>query len=282
MDIDRRGLLIGSGLGVLGALSLDLAPAAFASTPIVAKAPAPAPFALRSRAATVAQFAGERPTYWGFYAPGVHSKFSTATANGKDSIALAFDACGGTVTHYDAALIATLRRYEAPATLFINRVWAQNNRTTFAELLADPLFEIESHGWAHVPLSVTGRSAYGIRGTANFSGVWEEVAADYWWMGQNFGHDTRFMRVGTCFTDDVAARAATWMGQELVSFAINGDAGASYPAGTVYSEVLKSQPGDILISHMNRPGGGTAPGYARAIPALKARGLQFRHLNQVL
>lgn len=274
MDINRRGLLVGSGLGALGAvggLTLGVTPAE-----------ASVPFRLASRAATVAKFAGQRPSYWGFYAPGVHSRFSTATSAGHDSIVLAFDACGGTVTHYDAALITLLRKHQAPATLFINRVWATNNPTTFKELLADPLFEIESHGWAHIPLSVTGRSAYGIRGTTNVAGVWEEVAADYWWMGYHYNHTTRFMRVGTCYTDDVAARAATYMGQELVSFAVNGDAGATFPADVVYSQVMTSQPGDILISHMNRPGSGTEPGYARAIPALKAKGLQFRHLNQVL
>ncbi|XAS75080.1 polysaccharide deacetylase family protein [Dermatophilaceae bacterium Sec6.4] len=278
MDISRRGLLVGSGLGVLGAvggLTMGVEPSASAAT-------VRAPFRLQSRAATVAKFAGQRPSYWGFYAPGVHSTFSTATAAGKDAIALAFDACGGTVTYYDAALIATLRKYQAPATLFINRVWATNNQATFKELLADPLFEIESHGWAHIPLSVTGRSAYGIRGTSNVAGVWEEVAADYWWMGYNCNHATRFMRVGTCFTDDVSARAATWMGQELVSFAVNGDAGATFPADVVYSQVMTSQPGDILISHMNRPGSGTNPGYQRAIPALKAKGFAFRHLNQVV
>lgn len=272
MQISRRTLLASSTVAVVGASALRFAGPADAAVP----------FRLHSQAATVAAFGSQKPTYWGMYAPGVHSRFSTATAKGKEAIVLAFDACGGSVTHYDADLIALLRKYEAPATLFINRTWAQNNVTTFKELLADPLFEIENHGWAHRPLSVNGRSAYGIAGTSNLAAVWEEVAACYWYMGTYFNHAPRFMRVGTCYTDDVSARAATWMGQELVSFAINGDAGATYPAGTVYTEVLKSQPGDILISHMNRPGGGTAPGYARAIPALKAEGLTFRHLNEVL
>lgn len=126
------------------------------------------------------------------------------------------------MTHCDARSIATLRKYQAPATLFTNRTWAHRNLRTFKELLADPLFEIESHGRAHRPLSVHGRSAYGIAGTRNLAAVWEEVAACYWCMGRYFNHAPQFMRVGTCFTDDVSARAATWMGQELVSFAING------------------------------------------------------------
>jgi len=128
-DINRRGLLVVTGVGVIGGLSLELAP--------LASAVKAAPFRLQSRVATVAKFSGQQPSYWGFYAPGVHSTFSTAIANGRDSIVLVFDACGGTVTHYDAALIALLREYQAPATLFINRVRAANNRTTSKELLTD-------------------------------------------------------------------------------------------------------------------------------------------------
>lgn len=245
-------------------------------------AEAASPFLLRSRAETINRYGTQQPTYWGMYASGVHTRFSTATAAGKDAVALTFDACGGSATRYDELLIATLRKYQVPATLFINKVWAHNNLTIFKNLLADPLFEIESHGSAHVPLSVNGRSAYGIKGTTSVGGVWDEVASCYWYMGHYFNHNPRFMRAGTCYTDDVAARAAIYMGQQLVNFAINGDAGATYPAATVYTEVLKARPGDILISHMNRPGGGTAPGYQRAIPALKAKGLKFRHLSQVL
>ena len=269
-SVSRRTML-GAALGGTALAALE-APAARASVP----------FALASRAATIAKFTGQQPTYWGMFAPGVRSRFSTATAAGKDAVCLTFDACGGQTTRYDATLIATLRKYQVPATLFINRFWAQNNQAAFAQLLTDPLFDIQSHGSAHVPLSVTGRSAYGIKGTTTVGGVWDEVSGCYSYMGRSFNHNPRFMRAGTCFTDDVAARAATFMGQQLVSFAINGDAGASYAASTVTTEVCKAKPGDIVISHMNHPGGGTAPGYAKAIPALKARGYMFRTLSQVL
>lgn len=154
-------------------------------------------FRLKSRAATLAQFGSQRPSYWGMYAPGVRSRFSTATSLGRDAIALTFDACGGSVTRYDDRLIAALRTYQVPATLFINRTWATNNPGTFKSLLADPLFEIQNHGWLHQPLSVTGRSAYGIAGTRNLSAVWEEVASNNWYMGYYYNHQTTFMRVGT-------------------------------------------------------------------------------------
>lgn len=177
---------------------------------------------------------------------------------------------------------ATLRHYQVPATLFINQHWAQANPKTFASLLHDPLFEIGNHGVRHVPLSVTGRSAYGIAGTRNVGEVWDEVAGNHSYMDRDWNYSPRFMRAGTAYTDDVAERAVSYLGERIVSFSINGDTGATYPAGTVYTEVLKARPGDIMISHLNHPGGGTAPGYARAIPTLKARGYRFRTLSQVL
>src|SRR5258708_792652 len=81
-------------------------------------------------------------------------------------IALTFDACGGPGgSGYDQALIDFLRRRQVPATLFLNSRWIDANPAAFHLLAAEPLFEIGNHGTRHRPLSVTGRSAYGIPGT---------------------------------------------------------------------------------------------------------------------
>jgi protein involved in polysaccharide export with SLBB domain len=39
------------------------------------------------------------------------------------------------------------------------------------------------------------------------------------------------------------------------------------------------RPGDIVISHMNRPGRGTSGGYAAALPTLLDRGVRFVRLR---
>ena len=59
-----------------------------------------------------------------------------------------------------------------------------------------------------------------------------------------------------------------------MSFSINGDGGATYPAPAVLGELAAAKPGDIVIAHANHPGGGTAPGVALALTALKAAGLK--------
>ncbi|MCE1178784.1 hypothetical protein ACQP1U_12665 [Actinomycetota bacterium] len=133
-----------------------------------------------------------------------------------------------------------------------------------------------------MPLSVTGRSAYGIRGTADLDEVWQEITAAQIYFAREWGHQTRFMRPGTAFTDDVSARLARWLGQPVVGFTVNGDGGATLDAAMVQAEVSRARPGDIVIGHMNNPRGDTALGLARAIRAMRAEGLVFRQLRELI
>ena len=117
-----------------------------------------------TRAQAVARYGHLRPRTWGFGGPGVVRDLHTS----RRVIALTFDACGGPGgSGYDQALIGFLRRREVPATLFLNSRWIDANPAAFGQLAAEPLFEIANHGTRHLPLSVTGRSAYGIPGTRN-------------------------------------------------------------------------------------------------------------------
>lgn len=67
-----------------------------------------------------------------------------------------------------------------------------------------------------------------------------------------------------------------------VNFTVNGDGGATFSAATVAAEVGRVVPGDIVISHFNRPAAGTASGYSRALPQLLDRGVTFTRLGDVL
>ena len=123
----------------------------------------------------MARFASLRPHTWGFGGPGVVRDLNTH----RRVIALTFDACGGPGgSRYDEALIGFLRRHEVPATLFLNSRWIDANPAVFRQLAREPLFEIGNHGTRHLPLSVTGRSAYGIAGTRNAGEVYDEVAGN--------------------------------------------------------------------------------------------------------
>jgi peptidoglycan/xylan/chitin deacetylase (PgdA/CDA1 family) len=230
-----------------------------------------------TRAQAVARYGHLRPHTWGFGGPGVVRDLHTS----RRVIALTFDACGGPGgSGYDQALIGFLRRRPVPATLFLNSRWIDANPAAFGQLAAEPLFEIASHGTRHLPLSVTGRSAYGIGGTRNAGEVYDEVAANQAKLRRLLGVPPRFFRAGTAYCDDVAARIVTATGDRLVSFSVNGDGGATFTPGQVRSVVTAAPGGSIVICHMNHPESGTAQGIAASVPSLLARGYRFVRLSE--
>jgi peptidoglycan/xylan/chitin deacetylase (PgdA/CDA1 family) len=232
-----------------------------------------------SRRTLIRRYSGERPAAWGEHVPGVVSRLPTT----ERVVALTLDACGGrTGSGYDAELIETLRRGRVPATLFVNARWIEANPRKFRQLAADPLFEIANHGTEHRPLSVTGRSAYGIAGTSSVAQVVDEVAVNQRLIRQVTGAPPAFFRSGTAYYDDVAVRVVNDLGLQVVNFDVLGDAGATYTADQVAHAMLSSEPGSIILAHMNRPAGGTAEGIDTALPRLSRRGVRFVRLSEYL
>jgi len=220
------------------------------------------------------RYAGRAPQQWGTDLPGVVPTVPDG------ALALTFDACGGPGGDgYDAALIGTLRRLRVPATLFLNSRWVDANPGPFAELAADPLFELGNHGTAHRPLSVTGRSAYGITGTADPAAAYDEVAANRAKLTALLGRAPGWFRAGTAHYDEVAVALVAELGERVAGFAVNGDGGATFTPGQVAATLAAAAPGSIVISHFNHPDAGTGEGYARALPALLDAGRRFVRLS---
>jgi peptidoglycan/xylan/chitin deacetylase (PgdA/CDA1 family) len=234
---------------------------------------------LVTRAEVVARYGHLEPRTWGFDGPSMVTALSTT----RRVIALTFDACGGRGgSGYDQSLIDFLRQREVPATLFLNSRWIDANQAAFRRLAAEPLFEIANHGTRHLPLSVTGRSAYGIPGTRTAGEVYDEVAGNEAKLTRLLGVPPRFFRSGTAYCDDIAARIVTEMGERFISFSVNGDGGATFTPGQVSQAVTAAGAGSIVICHMNHPERGTARGIAAAVPFLLASGYRFVRLSDQL
>ncbi|GAB3285987.1 polysaccharide deacetylase family protein [Sinomonas notoginsengisoli] len=238
--------------------------------------PAPEPRLPRPPLETIqARFGGRAPHQWGLEVPGV------VTRSSSDAVALTFDACGGPGgSGVDARLLATLRKHGVPATLFLNARWIAANPGTSAELAADPLFELADHGTAHRPLSVSGRSAYGIPGTASLAAVYDELVSNRAHLENLVREPAPWYRPGTAYFDEVAAEVTRAVGLVPVNFSVNGDGGATFSAAQVATALAAAGPGDIVISHMNRPGSGTALGYEGVLPRMLAHGVKFTTLSK--
>ncbi len=202
---------------------------------------------------------------------------------GKDKvIALTFDACGSPRgMAFDRRITDFLEREQIPATLFINGRWIEPNKTEFARLASNPLFEIANHGYSHKPASVNGRSAYGISGTKNINELVDEIELNAVRIETLTGKRPRFYRSGTAYYDEVAVKIAAELRQQVAGFSLLGDAGATYSREQVKQALLAAKAGDIAIFHFNHPESGTAAGLMDALPELKRKGFRFVRLSDV-
>lgn len=261
-------------------------PSASAS-PTSASSPTPAPSVTptpssdgHTREAIVEQFQHSSPTLW---SDGNHSALPRLVRRtDSDSVVLTLDACGGKHgSRVDHELLDYLRSERIPAVVFLNKRWIEANPTAFSQLADEPaLFEIGNHGTLHVPLSVTGRSQYGIAGTRNAGEVYDEIMENHTFLTRELGTPPRYFRTGTAWYDDVAVKIVRALGEVPVGFDINGDAGATFNAGQVAESVQQATAGSIILCHCNQPRGDTYEGLRLALPKLQASGLTFTTLSE--
>lgn len=237
----------------------------------------------------IARFSGQTPRQWGMDMPGILSVMDPRIAQQKARelgatgiFALTLDACGGPHgSQYDGAIIDNLRATSTPATLFLNQRWVQANPRLARELRDDPLFEIANHGSRHCPLSVTGRSAYKVPGTANAREALAEVMENQRYLSSELGIQARFFRSGTAHYDDVAVAIAQAAGLQIAGFAINADWGTTASRAQIIANVAPARGGEIIIAHMNQPQHDTAEGLQVALAQAAERGLIGVKMSEV-
>ena len=211
-------------------------------------------------------------TEWGQSITGVRTRLATD----EPVVAITLDACAGPGgTGYDSELIDLLVAEDVPATLFVTRTWIEANENVFAELANHGLFEVANHGTACRPLSITGRSAYGITGTSSAAEVVDEIVGSQEAIQERTGVAPLYFRAGTAHYDNVAVRIVQDLGLLPVGSDLLGDGGATFTAAQVAAELERAQAGSIVLLHMNHPESGTVDGVRAALPSLRDRGLRF-------
>lgn len=144
------------------------------------------------------------------------------------------------------------------------------------------LFELENHGLNHVPAIDRPGTVYGIPTAGSMEAVVSEVEEGAKWMVKDGIAARHWFRGATARYTPASVTAIEGLGYRIAGFSLNGDQGASLPAGAVAKRIAAARDGDVIISHVNHPErDNSGAGVARGVAALKARGAVFVRLDML-
>jgi peptidoglycan-N-acetylglucosamine deacetylase len=212
---------------------------------------------------------------------------------GEKLIALTFDLCetDGSAAGYDGRIVDLLRAEGVKATFFAGGKWMETHAERAAQLIADPNFEIGSHGFRHRDMTRLGGEALSdeIRLTdaayarARAALLARQCAAP----SANDRSPAPHMSLirfpyGRCDAASLAAVADH--GELAIQWDIvTGDPDPHRSAKAIAKTILdNAHPGAIIIGHANGRGKHTAEALALAIPKLKEEGYSFVTVSELL
>ncbi len=217
-------------------------------------------------------------------------------APGKRLIALTFDLCEqpSEIAGYQGGIVDFLRKNHVKATFFIGGKWMLSHRGRSQQIMADTLFEVANHTWAH-------RNLRNLTGTALTNEVrsvqvaYEQVRAE--------------LAAKQCMAPDGRTPAARQAPKRLGLFRFpygacsqealtevaeqgllpiqwdvsSGDPAFSQSAATMTQNVLSSaRPGSIVLFHANGRGWHTEAALPGIVGTLRAKGFEFVTVSELL
>ncbi len=256
-------------------LPLLLASGAHAGDATTAAEPGHNPGVTAARTTSAATAAAMRPKAPVLLEPNLHVARS---GNAKrPRVALTFDACMGKT---DDRILSILVSERIPATIFVTARWLRTNPQAVAILRQNAdLFEIENHGQNHIPAVDAPVSIYGIAAAGSSDAVLREVTGGADAMRTAGLEPPRWFRGSTAKYDASAIRQIRSMGYRIAGYSLNGDGGSLLGAAVAEKKIAAAKDGDVVIAHINQPTHAAGEGVARALLALKKRGVEFVRLQ---
>ncbi len=210
---------------------------------------------------------------------------------GKKLLALTFDLCEqpGEVAGYDGAIVDYLRAHAIKATFFAGGKWLASHETRALQLMADPLFEIGNHGWAHLNARGLDRESLAreIEGPQRaYEGLREHLGSLQCQRPRAQAAIPARMGIfrfpyGAC--DAAAMAAVNGAGLAAIQWDVStGDPAPAQSAAAIAAAMTRAKPGSIVIGHANGRGVHTAEALPLAIPKLKAAGFEFVTVSELL
>lgn len=207
-------------------------------------------------------------------------------------IALTFDAdmtrsmrqavLDGRAVHYDARIIALLRKTNTPATLFLTGLWAKTYPGHARDFAADPLFELANHSHTHAAFRAP---CYGLPTLGTNYERRREVGLGERTIREITGVATRFFRFpGGCHAESDVRLLRDLNHIPVQWNIVSGDPRQQDPQVIVDNVLKRARNGGIVVMHLN--GAPNAPATYDAlvtiIPELKARGFTMVTLGELL
>jgi peptidoglycan/xylan/chitin deacetylase (PgdA/CDA1 family) len=190
-------------------------------------------------------------------------------------VALTFDACATKkqANGFDRKVFEILAREQIPATFFLSGRWVETHPEAAREIAAAPWAELGNHSYAHPRLTLVPkkRLKMEIRRT-------DEI------LETTLGRPALSMRPPAGAWNRSVVRAAKQENLPVILWSVvSGDAGGHVPTTCMVRTVLdQTRPGGIVIFHINGRGPFTKDALADIITGLRAKGLRFVTVSQLL
>lgn len=208
-----------------------------------------------------------------------HLHIARSNIAGHPRVALTFDACMGKA---DERILSVLVGQRIPATVFVTARWLKRNPAALAVFLRNPdLFELENHGERHIPAVDRPALIYGIAAAGSPQAVKQEVEGGANAMLAAGIPQPHWFRGATARYDLLAIGEIRAMGYRIAGYSLNGDGGSLLGAAVTERRIASAKDGDVVISHINQPTHAAGEGVAKALVALKTKGVEFVRLADV-
>lgn len=208
---------------------------------------------------------------------------------GRRLVALTLDLCEqpGEVAGYDGAIFDTLRATGTKATLFLGGKWMASHADRTRQLMADPLFELANHGYAHRNLRLLSGAALAQEIEAPqriYEAARDGLAARQCLPpGAHVAQRLSLFRFPYGACNPQALQAVNAAGLVAVQWDLStGDPSPATSAQAITAAMSRARPGSIIIAHANGRGYHTAEALPRAIAGLKAKGYEFVTVSELL
>jgi peptidoglycan-N-acetylglucosamine deacetylase len=213
---------------------------------------------------------------------------------GRKLVALTLDLCEqpGEVAGYDGPIIDYLRATGTRATLFAGGKWLMTHGERAQQLIADPLFEIGGHGWAHRNMRLLTGAALSdelLHTERAYRQRRGDLAQRSCATGQSAAAAALPARMGlqrfpfgACNAGSLQAAADN--GLLSIQWDVStGDPWPGQSARAIADAMIRNvRPGSIIIAHANGRGHHTAEALPLAIPKLRAMGYEFVTVGELL